>query len=422
MESTPHQESEGRALCQVLAMVLERLVEASSNFEQDDSQVTKFHALRAPAIGICQYLERINKYASCSSECFVLALIYIDRLIQRNNFVLTELNVHRVVITAVLLAAKFFDDAYYNNAYYAKVGGVLVSEMNSLEVEFLFRINFSLRVVPEVFQKYHAELVSHASSMGLRIEPCSTDPSVLGIMAPQPKVQSSQHHRHGNVYPTSEIPQVMLSLDCPVDSAVQHNVPVVPPTAVYQQSTANHYNNGSITSHQHQLNPSQITPSPPQWKPVNGSEAGWKDSNGTMYHHILSQHLPGSTELAIELQQQLLLSHASKGQGATPAQQYGNMPPFPQLPVTTTPFSTACSPAYYAQVPENLNQPKPCYTSQQPHSNTMMHKNCADLIANDVGLTWQQPPDVTTSYSGHHYFVASPTSEFPINNSPQIRS
>jgi len=58
MESTPHQESEGRAVCQVLAMVLERLVDASSNFDTDDTQVTKFHALRAPAIGIAQYLER----------------------------------------------------------------------------------------------------------------------------------------------------------------------------------------------------------------------------------------------------------------------------------------------------------------------------------------------------------------------------
>ncbi len=335
---------------------------------------------------------------------------------------LTELNVHRVVITAVLLAAKFFDDAYYNNAYYAKVGGVLVSEMNSLEVEFLFRINFSLRVVPEVFKKYHAELVSHASSMGLRIEPCSADPSVLGLMAPQPKVQSSQHHHHGNVYSTSEVPLVMLPLERPNDSAVQHNVPVVPPSAVYQQSTANHYNDGSITSQQQTLNPSEITPSPPQWKPVNGSEAGWNESNnGTMYHDILSQHLPGSTELAIELQQQLLLSHASKDQGVTTAQQYGNMPPFPQLPVTTTPFSNACSPAYYSQVPETLHS-KPCYSNQQPPSNSLMHKNCADLIANDVGLTWQQPPVVTTAYDGHHYFVASPTTEFPINNSPQIRS
>jgi len=80
---------------------------------------------------------------------------------------LTELNVHRVCITAILLAAKFFDDAYYNNAYYAKVGGVLVPEMNGLEVEFLFRINFSLHVTPDLFIKYQDELISHAIGAGL---------------------------------------------------------------------------------------------------------------------------------------------------------------------------------------------------------------------------------------------------------------
>ena len=88
-------------------------------------------------------------------------------MIERNNFLLTELNVHRVVITAILLAAKFFDDAYYNNAYYAKVGGVLVSELNGLEVDFLFRINFSLHVQPDVFEKYKAELVAHSINSGL---------------------------------------------------------------------------------------------------------------------------------------------------------------------------------------------------------------------------------------------------------------
>jgi len=118
--------------------------------------------LKVPGIRIQQYLERIHKYASCSSQCFIMALIYIDRLIQRNNFLLTELNVHRVIVTAILLAAKFFDDAYYNNAYYAKVGGVLTSEMNGLEVDFLFRINFSLHVTPELFEQYRNELLSHS--------------------------------------------------------------------------------------------------------------------------------------------------------------------------------------------------------------------------------------------------------------------
>jgi hypothetical protein len=134
-----------------------------------------------------------------------LALIYIDRLIQRNNFLLTELNVHRVVISAILLAAKFFDDAYYNNAYYAKIGGVLVAEMNGLEVDFLFRINFSLHVTPELFQKYRAELVSHAVGAGVTMPmmtiPHTTRPTAHTVdvaMAPtHHQEQIAVHHQPG---------------------------------------------------------------------------------------------------------------------------------------------------------------------------------------------------------------------------------
>jgi len=78
-----------------------------------------------------------------------------------------------VVVTAVLLAAKFFDDAYYNNAYYAKVGGVLVSEMNGLEVDFLFRINFSLHVPTDEFRKYRMELFSQVSCVSGDMSPVS---------------------------------------------------------------------------------------------------------------------------------------------------------------------------------------------------------------------------------------------------------
>eukprot|EP00554_Chaetoceros_debilis_P008083 CAMPEP_0194079020 /NCGR_PEP_ID=MMETSP0149-20130528/5271_1 /TAXON_ID=122233 /ORGANISM="Chaetoceros debilis, Strain MM31A-1" /LENGTH=252 /DNA_ID=CAMNT_0038760379 /DNA_START=618 /DNA_END=1373 /DNA_ORIENTATION=+ len=187
METTPQQNSEGKAVVAVLAAVLERLVNSNAHLPNGEN-VTKFHALKAPGISIQQYLERIHKYASCSTECFILALIYIDRLIQRNNFILSDLNVHRVVITAILLAAKFFDDAYYNNAYYAKVGGVLVSEMNGLEVEFLFRINFSLHVTPEVFVKYQDELVSHAIGAGLE-SPRTAPPTTPHTQEYPPMVQ-----------------------------------------------------------------------------------------------------------------------------------------------------------------------------------------------------------------------------------------
>ncbi len=91
--------------------------------------------------------------------------MYIDRLIQRNNFVLSELNIHRVVITSVMIAAKFFDDLYFNNAFYARVGGIPTKELNELEVDFLLRVNFSLRVAPDEFERYNRELLAHATGV-----------------------------------------------------------------------------------------------------------------------------------------------------------------------------------------------------------------------------------------------------------------
>lgn len=123
------------------------------------NKLTVFHGLRAPSITISKYLDRIYKYANCSPGCFVVAYIYIDRLIHRHpEFTVTSLNVHRLLVTSLLVAAKFLDDAYFNNAYYAKVGGVTTSEMNRLELEFLFRLDFKLHVTPSLFGNYCTHL------------------------------------------------------------------------------------------------------------------------------------------------------------------------------------------------------------------------------------------------------------------------
>lgn len=153
----------GAAIVPVLACVLNQLCQRNDRLPMAQRGVSKFHALRPPAISIKDYLTRISKYAACSSECFVLALVYIDRIIQSNPaFTVNSLNIHRLLITSVMLAAKFFDDQYFNNAYYAKVGGVPCNEMNNLEVEFLFMTNFTLFVTTETYQQYYTELCNHA--------------------------------------------------------------------------------------------------------------------------------------------------------------------------------------------------------------------------------------------------------------------
>lgn len=69
----------------------------------------------------------------------------------------------RLLITAVMLAAKFFDDYFYNNEYFSKVGGISNMELNLLEIEFLNFINFSLYVDPILFFRYREQLLKQAS-------------------------------------------------------------------------------------------------------------------------------------------------------------------------------------------------------------------------------------------------------------------
>ena len=75
-----------------------------------------------------------------------------------------EVGLNYPLHTSVVLAAKTYDDHFYTNSHYARVGGVPVEELNSLEIEFLFNIDFSLYVSVEDYQGYFQEIYKHAMS------------------------------------------------------------------------------------------------------------------------------------------------------------------------------------------------------------------------------------------------------------------
>ncbi|KAF5731534.1 cyclin-P3-1 isoform X2 [Tripterygium wilfordii] len=131
--------------------------------------ITIFHGLSAPPVSIRQYVDRIFKYSGCSPSCFVVAHIYVDRFLQQTDVRLNSLNVHRLLITSIMVAAKFTDDAFFNNAYYAKVGGVSTRELNRLEVKFLFSLDFRLQISVDTFRRYCYQMEKEAAEW-LQIE------------------------------------------------------------------------------------------------------------------------------------------------------------------------------------------------------------------------------------------------------------
>lgn len=118
--------------------------------------IGRFHSSRPPPISIQDYIQRLRKYFRCSDECFVLALVYMDR-IGRNNATMAvcDLTVHRLLVIAVMIAAKYLDDLFYDNRHYAKAGGMTTREVNVLEAAMLTALGWNAHVSVQEYGLYH---------------------------------------------------------------------------------------------------------------------------------------------------------------------------------------------------------------------------------------------------------------------------
>jgi hypothetical protein len=121
--------------------------------------ITFFTSIRTPRIHLSDYITRIASYTERSNEALIISCIYIDRFSQRNpQFQINAFNIHRLVLTAILLAFKFHDDYLTDNHSIANLGGIPTNELNKLELEFLLCIDFKLFVNRPEYIRYKNQI------------------------------------------------------------------------------------------------------------------------------------------------------------------------------------------------------------------------------------------------------------------------
>lgn len=152
--------------CQLLVGVLEcyMTMHIRRNDARRDLPIgapSVFHALHAPCITPVEYLRRLTRYSFCSRSVFVVAFLYLQRVAHRASarLLLTSLSVHRLLLVAVLLATKMLDDVLYDNAHFAKVGGLELRDLNMLELNMLALLDFDLYVTPAAFEAFETSVV-----------------------------------------------------------------------------------------------------------------------------------------------------------------------------------------------------------------------------------------------------------------------
>ncbi|KAI8319744.1 cyclin-related 2, partial [Martensiomyces pterosporus] len=121
------------------------------------SDITPFHSRAVPGISVHDYLERVAKFVCLENDTLIAILVYLDRITRvqshRPALAPSPYNIHRLLITAIVVAHKFNSDIFFNNARYSKVGGVPLAEMNQLELEMLFLVRFDLKIDADELQR-----------------------------------------------------------------------------------------------------------------------------------------------------------------------------------------------------------------------------------------------------------------------------
>ncbi|ORY64073.1 cyclin-domain-containing protein [Pseudomassariella vexata] len=152
----------------LISNMLAELIETNDSIAMKSGHLTRFHSRTAPGISVVDYLHRLAKHATLTPPLLLSMVYYIDRLCALYpDFSINTLTVHRFLITAATVAGKGLSDSFWNNTFYARVGGVKVAELKLLELEFLYRVDWKIIPNPEVLVAYYKGLVDRCPGYSL---------------------------------------------------------------------------------------------------------------------------------------------------------------------------------------------------------------------------------------------------------------
>lgn len=154
----------------LIANMLMELIRLNDQIPLRDGRLTRFHSRAPPGISVSDYLQRLIQHATLSPPILLSMVYYIDRLCQLYSaFTINSLTVHRFLITAATVAAKGLSDSFWTNPTYARIGGIPISELATLELEFLQKVQWKIVPKPETLVDYYNSLVDRTD--GFELEP-----------------------------------------------------------------------------------------------------------------------------------------------------------------------------------------------------------------------------------------------------------
>jgi len=143
-----------------------------------DGVLGDFETLEPEHRAIYKFVRTLFNAAQLTAECAIITLVYLERLLKYAEIDITPSAWRRIVLGAILLSSKVWDDqAVWNVDYCQILKDIKIEDMNELERNFLEMLQFNINVPSSVYAKYYFDLriLAEANELTLPPEPLSKE-------------------------------------------------------------------------------------------------------------------------------------------------------------------------------------------------------------------------------------------------------
>lgn len=124
-----------------------------------------------PSLGeIGAFIKHVFARAQMESECIIMSLIYVERLLKATSghLQLRGRNWRSILFCSMVMASKVWDDLSMCNADFSRIYPELsLREINELEMAYLSAVEYKVRVSAVSYAKYYFHLRSMCAAMGM---------------------------------------------------------------------------------------------------------------------------------------------------------------------------------------------------------------------------------------------------------------